>query len=430
MTRRFRLGALAAVCAAGAAYGSFVPLRWHDLTWAEGFHRFLRLPFGAHPLVSGDFSTNVLVFLPIGFLAAGALAPYAPRAWHLLPVVAGCLLLSTSIEFLQVFIRARTASWNDVIGQGLGGLLGAALWVLAGPRAGEWIAGIWRSEPREQRVFRLLVLYGAGWLGMSALPLVFPRLAHPQLALWRDQIVFSQALLAGPIVLAGLAALPLGVLAAMAVQRGPSRALGPVVVAGSIGLLVAADRVRQVGFLPTDGHLGASLLGFAVAYALAGAARGSAFLARPKVVRRCVQGGLLAVLAVLALHYWAPWNFGVSAESMELRVRILYERAPFHRYYWLPPLIALGEIVTVVLLAATVAALLWWLRLLTGRAPRSGFVAGAAVAVFTLVEWGQLYLPGRRADPTDVLLAAAGAAMGIAVARALEGSALSPRAGS
>jgi VanZ family protein len=435
MRREQRLGAAAGLFAACAAYGSFVPLVGRGIGWVEGLQRFSQMPFRPlEHLGTGDFFTNILVFLPIGFFGLGALGSRVFKGGtEVLPIVLMFLtasaLFSAALEFGQVFIVARTPSWSDIFAQTLGALLGAIAWLALGERVITWASRPLRAETRGERLYQLLLVYAAGWLALSVLPLFFPRLAHPQLELWRTRMTISPLTLAGPIVLAGLGAVPLGALGAMSARiasnghrtwHGSLAALvGPV-------LLIAVDRFRQVGFLPTDGHLAASLIGFAAGW-LATGPPGAALrrrVAAPAGWRRPFV--VTALLSLLVLHYWAPFNFGVRASALELRIRILYERAPFHRYYWTPPLLALGEAVTLLMLGGLLSCVL--------RSGRRGMTTAQATAVtalvFIAIEWGQLYLPARRADPTDVMIALVGAFMGAWVARALAVSPQPPRAGS
>lgn len=416
MTRRAKLAALAAFFVACAAYGSFVPFQWRDIGWVEGLSLFARMPFRPFEhLGSGDFFTNILVFLPIGFFAMGW--------WRsAFAVVVACALFSAALELGQIYIAARTPSWSDIFAQALGAIVGVVAWLAVGERAIAWATRPLRAATREERLYQLLLLYAAGWLVLSVLPLFFPRLAHPQLELWRARMDFSPLTLAGPIVIAGLSAVPLGILGALSIPsrrasslRGAAAALiGPV-------LLIAADRFRQVVFIPTDGHLAASLVGFVAGWIVMSPLGARIRQHVTSYAARWRGTALVALTALLALHYWAPFNFGVRPSALEFRLRILYERAPFHRYYWTPPLIALGEVVTLLMLGALFTALLR-LAPVGGRRLTTPSSVAITTTVFAIVEWGQLHLPARRADPTDVMLAALGAVMGAVAARALEAS--------
>lgn len=410
MTRHAKLAALAAFFMACAAYGSFVPFLWRDIGWVEGLSLFSGMPFRPlEHLGSGDFFTNILVFLPIGFFAMG---------WKrsALAIVVACALFSAVLELGQTYIAARTPSWSDIFAQTLGAVAGVVAWVAVGERAIIWARRPLRAATREERVYQLLLLYAAGWLGLSLLPLFFPRLAHPQLELWRARMDLSALTLAGPVVIAGLSAVPLGALSALSIpsRQAPSLRRAAAALSGPV-LLIVVDRFRQVGFIPTDGHLAASLIGFVAGWIVMSplGARIRHHLAANAAWWR--TAALAALTALLALQYWAPFNFGVRPQALEFRIRILYERVPFHRYYWTPPLIALGEVVTLLMLGALFSALL---RVVPAGGRRLSTPSSVVITatVFAIVEWGQLHLPARRADPTDIMIAVLGAIAGAALA--------------
>lgn len=435
MSRRARLSWLALLFMACAAYGSLVPLRWRPIGWTEGLRRAAAIPVEpVWHLFNGDFFTNVLVFLPIGFFAAGALPARstgradAHERWRsvtvAVAVLVGCGVLSLVIEVGQVYVRDRTPSWSDVYAQTFGGVAGAVLWVLAGLAAIEWVAGALRAPSREDRALRLLGLYAAAWTIYSMVPIVFPRLAHPLLHLWTARLQLPRLVLAGPMMVATLSAMPVGAWAALAGAR-PGRAWSTgLLAAAGVGVIFLADSVRQVAFMPSDGHLAAGLVGYSIGwlFAVTGASRVATWTSgtRPTVL----VSALAALLALVALLYWAPFNFGIAERGLDQRIRVLYLRAPFHRYYWLPPLVALGEVTTLAMLSMGTSLLVALAfrgsqRVLAARTP-----VLVTTLVFTIVEWGQLYLPSRRADPTDVLIAALGALVGVTIARALDGQSL------
>lgn len=79
-------------------------------------------------VVSFDFFekfTNVLLFLPFGFLGLWFLG--VSRFWF---VVFAGFGVSFCIEVLQFFIPGRVSSVLDVLLNGFGGFLGALLWLL------------------------------------------------------------------------------------------------------------------------------------------------------------------------------------------------------------------------------------------------------------------------------------------------------------
>ena len=119
-------------------YGSFIPFRF--TTSPEVVRAKLAevrlLPFeqGRKAFSTSDVVGNVLLFVPFGFLAAGAAPGVRGGLRRLsaiaLPVGAGALL-ATGIEIGQLFAPGRTASGVDVLANMLGALVGSGLAVRA-----------------------------------------------------------------------------------------------------------------------------------------------------------------------------------------------------------------------------------------------------------------------------------------------------------
>ena len=90
--------------------------------WIDRMHELHRLPgFVTFALI--EFLSNVVMFVPLGFLLAGALRPRTSR-W----VVPAALLLSVGIEVIQgAYLPDRTATVSDVIANVVGATLGLLL---------------------------------------------------------------------------------------------------------------------------------------------------------------------------------------------------------------------------------------------------------------------------------------------------------------
>lgn len=123
-------------------YGSLVPQDFQGkplhLAWAT----FTQLPWSAHgPISLTDWITNVALYLPLAILGRGA----SPTAGHRLSagfVWLGCLALSASLEFAQIFIAGRTPLFNDILMNGLGAGIGILLWPVLGPRLAALVSAL------------------------------------------------------------------------------------------------------------------------------------------------------------------------------------------------------------------------------------------------------------------------------------------------
>lgn len=434
MTRRATCLALALLAFLFLLYGSIVPLHLREQTgWTDAIARLGALPFDptSFPL-TGDFFVNVLVFVPIGFFATGAAAPRSRRipAAAFVSVFTFYAIAAALLEFSQLFVQNRTASWSDVVAMGVGGIAGTLLWIVAGVKAVEWLNST-LTMSRRPRLFRLMGLYSAGWLGVGLLPLLFPKFAYPLVdSIWlrtnhEPQLIETLA----SVLVTALSAAPVGACLAVIGRRMSHLRAAALLVGGAVTAVLLAAIQQVAPSVPASSGTAAAvgfLLGAWIAWGSPGPSAQIALMRSgrwraPLIVLWC---------GLLALHAWAPFDFGVPAASLDLRVRILYERVPLYRYYWAPPLVALNMALTVFLLAVPIGALL---RLISWpgakRLPPVACVL-LATTLFALLEWGQLYLPARRADPTDVIIAAVGAFIGVLLAEGAEASPQPPQADS
>ncbi len=427
--RRPILFALAGLFVAFAAYGSFVPLRWNAVPLDAAVARFAQTPFIPMSRASrGDFLTNVLLFVPIGFFLLGAAAnrSRALAAVWFVPVVLFGFALSVAIEFGQIFVSGRTPSWNDVVAETLGGALGALTWATLGTVVVDWLAVLLHSDSQSDRAFRLLGAYTALWVVLGLQP--FDYTVRPA--------ELAQKLRAGRIVLQPfggrdtlsdvmgtlLMAVPVGAFGVLAaIHRRSAR---PVLMGLGIGIgatcliefaqLLARSRTADVTDLLMNGA-GSTSGVFLATRALStpllpGGASG---------VRWWPLGALGIWCIVLVVRHWTPFDFVAEAGFVRSRVPLLC-RVPFHSYYWAMPLSAFAEATSKFLLGMPVGALLQWMWLpSSSRSGRAQTLAIAIIsmAIFVVIELGQLLLPTRVPDQTDIYIATAGALVGLAVVR-------------
>ena len=112
-------------CVVAIVVGSLYPFHdWRPVSaWSADFL------FAPPPryITRNDVSTNLLAYLPLGYLIALTLFRPSRRSPA---IIAACLfgaLLSTSMESLQVLLPGRIASNLDILSNGLGALTGALL---------------------------------------------------------------------------------------------------------------------------------------------------------------------------------------------------------------------------------------------------------------------------------------------------------------
>ena len=120
-------------------YGSLMPFQfaWRPLSDAWN-HYLVPDTEGIGSISWRDFATNISLYIPLGFLGAGALLDSPLRGDNkkraLLRVLAFGGLLSVAIEFLQLYFPPRVSWGYDLLGNCLGLFVGYFLWKVVGPR--------------------------------------------------------------------------------------------------------------------------------------------------------------------------------------------------------------------------------------------------------------------------------------------------------
>ncbi|HJZ90651.1 MAG TPA: VanZ family protein [Gemmataceae bacterium] len=159
---------LTAAFTAFVIYGSLVPFHTRHVDLADAWDQYARAMFRVPRLASrSDWVANVLLFVPLGYLAAGAVAVDRRRRLAVVALVPLMTGLSAGLEFAQIWFPERYTSLNDVIGETVGGAIGVAAWLVAGQWVTDWARGLWANV-------------GPGDWGARVLPvyLVFVVIAH------------------------------------------------------------------------------------------------------------------------------------------------------------------------------------------------------------------------------------------------------------
>jgi glycopeptide antibiotics resistance protein len=432
MSRRLVLCAGVVLFVAMAAYGSFVPFRLRDVTFSDAMQQFSRLRLGARWSPShSDFVANVLLFVPIGFTLTGTLADGSRKlAWAAVPVVAmASCSIALAIEFGQMFVVGRTSSWNDVLAEGCGGLAGAVAWALVRSPTLGWLGSLIAPATAVERARSLLSVYAFVWLVLQVLPLDFTlRPAELGEKYRAGRIVLAPFSHSTGVVGAlsncvgvAIPALPIGALALVALpgrRRGFAAAalLGTAVVCAAEGLQVFVISRYATASDAICGSAG-SACGAWLAHRWFGRrSGGDQVSAQSRGLRPWGLAALTGWLVVLMVRHWRPFDFAITAAMFHTRFSQLYA-IPFSSYYRSNYLDALSEVIAKILLGVPVGVLLhvcWpapvrrtlqWLRV--------GIILVIAIGVFSLIEVGQVFLPSRYPDDTDIVLGTFGAVAGL-----------------
>jgi len=433
--------ALLAGWGAFALYGSLVPLSFRPVGLAEALERFRSLPWLRLGIGSrADWVANVLLFLPLGFAAAGAFRERGPR--RIAPIVAGALLLSLLLEFAQIHFPPRTVSANDVAAETLGALCGALLWTFLGTRIEGWLRSFLSDREPARTAVRLLVGYALLFAVAQMLPLDLAPSPYDLAEKWKEgrirlrpfsHVHESSGMAAWDFFADALLYAPIGALCLLGWNRPGRRRSLPKALLLGFGAVAAIELCQTFvwsRFTDTTDLLSGGL----------GVAAGALFAAwrsgRP--AEAAAPGGEPALRAwpLLAALLWAlllvgvytyPFDFVVEGERARRGLRTLLS-VPFAGYYYRSEYFAITLLLRKLLFAAPFGALA---RL--GFAPRSRAAAWLVVALagglFFAIEALQLFLPGRVGDATDVAIGVLGALLGLFLAGRLRAAPAASPAG-
>lgn len=417
-----------------AVYGSLVPFQFHPLPFDEALFRFTQVRYLELGIASrADFVANILLFIPFGFLFMGALRTDREdpvgTVFDAVAVLGAAFGLSVAIEFAQEFFPPRTVSLNDLAAETAGAIIGIAVWSMAGQRFTEWVRALLSERDRPAFHVRLLMLYAAVFFIAQVLPL----------DVTIDLGELAQKYRQGRIVLVPVAYgyesmvtrlwdwtadvalhIPIGALAVVGwTESGRHRRAGAALFLGLV-FAVSVELCQLFVFTRyadvTD--LFINSMGVALGVAAGNWIRsGVAPEGRsPSRSRVWPVAGALAWTVVIWTYHWFPFDFVVTRAMLAERLPML-TAAPFHSYYFGSEFHAFTEVSRKLVLAVPLGALLK----LASPQPRSRptarveavIILTACGVLFLGIELGQLFLPDRIPDLTDVGIAAAGVSFGI-----------------
>lgn len=444
--RPIHLGRICAVLTllylAFVIYGSLVPFDFRPLPLGQVWERFLETPYLSLGVASrSDLVANALLFIPLAFLAMGALSREGTRrSWPwLVPVLMACAALSAGIEFVQLFFPPRTVSLNDILAELIGTVVGLGLWMFRGASVARWARSLFDRHLGRRRAVNLLLGYAVALVLYQLLPLDLT-LSPVEVGrkIFREGklvvIPFSD-LKASPGSAEGERSTASGVTAVSDVVSD-SAIMVPV---GYLMVLVARGRrggLRRAilwSFLFALGLEGLQLFVYSryststdVILGTLGGALGAWLATRigPEAIRPLAEsrfwrswGRVVVALAAtmwaagLAVSLWWPLDMVWPAEGLSAAVRNMI-RIPLYRQYWLSEFTAAGNVVRETLTLGVLGMLLAASFAGLGRPGRLAALC-LAVGGAVVLEAGQVFVPSRVADGTSMVLMATGAAAGV-----------------
>ncbi len=420
--------AAAALYTAFVAYGSLVPLNYRPLPWAEALSVFSEMrPLHVPPASRTDWAANFLLLVPLPFLWLAALDPRgAPvRVLACALAWAGSFLFSIAIEFAQIFFPPRNPSMHDIAAQGLGAATGVVAWWIFGSRFRHLIerSKTARGAPgvAEWVLWPYLVVlffYNVMPLDLTASPAaLFHKWQEGHVVL----IPFTRLADDPGLLVYGLATdilvwAPVAALWVLSGKMSPARAW--LCTALAAALIEGVQLLVQSRVADTTDVVTAAMGGGLGAWAgshlrhRAGVTGGAEPL-RPGSRSWTLVGALgsfLWLFVILAL-FWYPFDFALDRSLAQERLPMLW-RVPFRTYWSGSEFRALTEVLHKVLFFAPLGVGLGIAAIrLRGRRVFGFATAGALLVIFLAalgVELGQVLLPGKVPDSTDVVLESCG----------------------
>lgn len=430
---------LAVAAMAFAIYVSLIPFRLRGLPFWPALHTFAIVI--STPEVGRvsrtNFLANLLLFIPIGFTLIGTLlVDRRPRVLQSVAAAGTTLLsglaVSLTAEFLQMFAPGRVPARADVNAQTVGCLAGIAAWLAIGPALTLWLRGA-QTRSASDRLSKALAGYAAVWTIANLAPFdVTVDLGELSQRFHSGLITLvpfgstprPTSRVAWDVLIAVVSAVPLGVLGLAGWTRAgrlrPAPAafcLGAAFVAGmEVAQIFVASHAADI----TDVIFGC--VGVAIGV-LAGVrvlvARRPDAAAEPG--RRWSWVLLTAWCLVLFVYHWMPYDFSLDGGMIRGKLAGL-SFAPFAGYAGGSDLNALNDILVKLGLSVPLGAISAFLS--PGRergAHETTMVLAAATVLFSVIEAGQVFIPSRSPDPSDVFLGVAGTIGGLWLGRWLRG---------
>lgn len=407
-------------------YGSLVPWVYVDRSLADALEAFSRIPFLQLGIGSrADWVANLLLFIPLTFLARALFAPDGARGRRRVVsflIAIAATLLAVSLEFTQLFFPQRTVSQNDILAESLGALAGLVLHGFWGERFQRWLDDFWRLQQQKDRLDRLLHAYLVLLFIFNVLPLDLTLSPVELFHKWTQGrvVLLPFAGLKGDwfnglyeTATDTLIWLPAGVLWAL---RGHStggrvvrQALGAALVIELLQLFVYS-RVTDVTDVCLAGAGG--WLGWWGVHRTANAL--------PRLLGQLAHRWWVLWLgwALLTLGiFWFPFNFSLDGVSLSAASSAL-TRLPFTTYYFTSEYHAINELLRKIGFFLPGGLLLGLALYKTDGLKRRATLAPVLLLglLAATVEAGQLALPDKVADVTDALLESAGGILGYLIA--------------
>lgn len=409
-------------------YGSWVPLDFSFVPLTDAVQKFASLPFADQAIESAtDWATNSILLIPFTFLLGHLIRRCLPGMGSALSVIlaaASGVLLAFFLEFSQIYFPSRTVSQKDLLALSLGGMIGSLAQLRWGRVAEQWLDTLWQVEQGRSGLIKALHLYLLIVLLFSVLPLDLTVSVVEFYNKWKEgRLVLvpfgglqgGMAEIAYELASDLLLWLPVGVLLAMERRSSPFRTaihVGLLAIGIEFAQLFVYSRVTDITD-PLLAALGGGLGGY-----LASREKQlqDIIASRSATFRYCTW---CAWAAAIVAVFWFPFDFAIRSTLFEDALDML-TRLPFLTLYQGTEFNAINEIIRKTAMFVP-GGLIFGMAVSSSRgssrqAARGGLLLMLMLA--SIIEIGQLFLPGKVADTTDILLFTLGGWLGLRLAKA------------
>jgi VanZ family protein len=322
-----------------------------------------------------------------------------------------------------VFFAGRVPSNLDIAAQTAGCLIGILLWSACGGALTEWIRETSAAAPGD-RLGRLLTAFVVGWLFVNLAPFDITvdlgdlarrvRTGRIVIVPFTDLWELSSARVIWDAVAECLAAVPVG---AAGVVAWRSTRLAAFAYGAAIITSVEMAQVFISSHSATSTDVVFGWIGVAIGSVIGGRVQSKPASAGTSPPHGTVSWPAIAFVAgwilVLCAYHWQPYEFALDIELIRRKLGHI-SLMPFAGYASGSYLNAFNNLLTKLALAAPLGVSLALVDRRVGRDGVATIVSLAAtVGVFATIELGQLFLPTRIPDPSDVLVGLIGAYAGI-----------------
>ena len=392
-------------------YGSFIPFRFSDDPEfvRSQLARFFTPPYddGVRRFSLPDVVSNVLLFLPFGFLWVGAeFSPRMQRCFWRVAFTAGVLglLSGLMIESGQMFSPGRTASILDALCNGIGSATGAAVGFLLFQAFRGSFGLVLLQLLRQRPSLVLLALLLLASVADAYYPFdvtldvstVWHNVKNTRLIpfvggmrrLWLDLLV-EKTLLFAAIGYLALRNLPEGDVSRPKLAWAACSAIAVLIEVGKLFFAGRAPNIDNVVF----SSLGA-MFGVVLVPPLT-----TTYIARRHARRILV----ILILCIIAYVELSPFDWLRSAGEIRLRIAKI-EWLPFSSYYSAEPQAALFDLAKKLFLLGPLGFLIAQGSRNRNSRRREALATAAGLLVGLILEAGQIGLQSRNPSLTDILL--------------------------